>query len=254
MAYDRNGGAASRWVELWLAAGFLTRLPVPQIEGTGADLAQASWAFPLIGVVVGAAGGAVFAISDHLGLPLLACGLLAIAATMLITGALHEDGLADSADGLGGRDAAAALAIMRDSRIGSFGVLALILSVGLRGAALAGIADRPLVFQALIAAHAVSRGLLPVVMLWFDPARVDGLGASAGRPTPPVATAAAAIAFILALLALGIGRGLAAFLLAGAAAIAVAALAHRRLGGYTGDILGAAQQTGEIVMLLCAAA
>jgi len=253
MMPDRDGTTANHWAELWLAAGFLTRLPVPRVASASGDLARASWAFPLIGIVVGAAGGVVFAIADHLGLPMLACGLLAVATTMLLTGALHEDGLADSADGLGGGDASTALAIMRDSRIGSFGVLALILSVGLRGAALAGIADRTLVFHALIAAHAVSRGLLPMVMLWFDPARVDGLGATAGRPNPPIATAAAAIGLLLALLALGIGRGLFASVLAGIAAVAVAQLARRRLGGYTGDVLGAVQQVGEIVMLLCAA-
>jgi adenosylcobinamide-GDP ribazoletransferase len=216
-------------------------------------LARAGWAFPVVGLVVGAVGGAIFALTDRLGLPMLACGLLAVAATALITGALHEDGLADSADGMGGHDAESALAIMRDSRIGVFGVLALILSVGLRTGALAGIADRGLAFAALIAAHAVSRGLIPGVMLWLDPARADGLGAEAGRPTPVVAAIAAAISLVLAVLALGLGPGLVALLVAAAAVALVARLARRRLGGYTGDVLGAIQQIGEVVMLLCAA-
>jgi adenosylcobinamide-GDP ribazoletransferase len=250
---DRGWDLEARWAEALLAAGFLTRFPLPATTHESGSLARAGWAFPLVGLVVGAAGGAVFALADRLGLPMLACGLLAVATTLLVTGALHEDGLADSADGLGARDSETALAIMRDSRIGAFGVLALILSVGLRVSALTGIADRALVFQALIAAHAVSRGLLPAVMLWLDPARADGLGAEAGRPTPPVATAAAAIALVLAVLALGFGRGLLASLIAAAAAALVAHLARRRLGGYTGDVLGAIQQVGEVVMLLCAA-
>jgi len=248
----RNWDLEARWTEILLAAGFLTRFPVPSVVHEDRSLARAGWAFPLVGLVVGAAGGAVFALADRLGLPMLACGLLAVATTMLITGALHEDGLADSADGLGGGDAESALAIMRDSRVGVFGVLALILTVGLRAAALAGIADRAFAFAALVAAHAVSRGLLPGVMLWLDPARADGLGAEAGRPTPAVAAAAGAIGLVMAMLALGRGRGLVAALIAAAAAALVARLARRRFGGYTGDVLGAIQQFGEVVMLLCA--
>src|SRR5262249_19274281 len=106
---------------------------------------------------------------------------------------------------------------------------------------------------ALVGAHAVSRGLLPTLMLWFDPARQDGLGAEAGRPTPPVATAAALIGLLVALVALGIGRGILAMLLAGVAMLALAVLARRRLGGYTGDVLGGAQPAGGMVLLLAAA-
>ncbi len=145
------------------------------------------------------------------------------------------------------------LAIMRDSRIGSFGVLALIFSIGLRAAALAALPDTHIAAGALIAAHAFSRGLLPAVMLILDPARTDGLAAFAGKPTPPMAGVAAAIGLVLALLALGLGRGVVAVVLAALAVIALASLARRRLGGYTGDVLGAAQQVGEIVMLLVAA-
>jgi len=250
---DRGWDLQARWAEILLAAGFLTRLPLPAVTQERGSLARAGWAFPVVGLIIGAVGGAVFALMDRLGLPMLASGLLAVAATMLLTGALHEDGLADSADGFGAQDSESALAIMRDSRIGAFGVLALVLSVGLRASALAGIADRALAFQALIAAHAVSRGLLPAVMLWLDPARTDGLGAEAGRPTPPVATAAAAIALVIALLALGFGRGVLGSLIAAAIAALVAQLARRRLGGYTGDVLGAIQQVAEVVMLLCAA-
>jgi len=196
--------------------------------------------------------GILFEIGDRIGLPINAMALVAVAVTVLVTGGLHEDGLADTADGLGGGDREAALAIMRDSRTGAFGVLALVFSVGLRVAALAALPDTRVAVSALVAAHAVSRGLLPTVMLWFDPARSDGLGADAGRPTPPGATAAALIGLLVALIALGIGRGILAMVLAAIVMMALAVLARRRIGGYTGDVLGAAQQSGEIVMLLAA--
>src|SRR5207244_6537261 len=121
-----------------------------------------------------------------------------------LTGALHEDGLADTADGFfGGHDRAARLAIMRDSRQGTFGVLAVVLSVLLRAAALAEIGDVIHVALALIAAHAASRGALPAVMWRLPPARADGLGAAAGTPRAPGVFAATAIGVLVGLTALG---------------------------------------------------
>lgn len=237
-----------------LAVAFLTRLPI----GRGAPpepgaLARASWAFPLAGILVGVIGGIAFVIGDRLGLPINAMALLAVMVTVLVTRGLHEDGLADTMDGLGGgADRETALAIMRDSRTGAFGVLALVFSVGLRVAALAALPVPQVGVSALVAAHTVSRGLLPTLMLWLDPARGDGLAADAGRPSPPGATAAALIGLLVAMVMLGFGRGLLSVLLAAAAMTVLAVAARRRIGGYTGDTLGAAQQVGEIVMLLAA--
>jgi adenosylcobinamide-GDP ribazoletransferase len=172
-----------------------------------------------------------------------------------LTGAFHEDGLADTADGFGGgRDREAKLAIMRDSRHGSFGILALVFSIGLRAAALATIGDAIHLGLALVAAHAASRGALPAMMHVLAPARPDGLGFTAGRPSRAVALVAALIGGAIALAALGPGRGTLALLLAIAAIALMAVLARRQIGGYTGDVLGAFQQIGEIVMLLVAAA
>jgi adenosylcobinamide-GDP ribazoletransferase len=237
-----------------LAVAFLTRLPIGRAgQPEPGALARAAWAFPLAGILVGIIGGIVFVIGDRLGLPINAMALLAVVATVLATGGLHEDGLADTVDGLGGgTDRETTLAIMRDSRTGAFGVLALVLSVGLRVAALAALPVPQIGVSALIAAHTVSRGLLPTLMLWLDPARTDGLGADAGRPTPPGATAAALIGLLVAVVMLGLGRAIVAMLLAGVAMLAMALLARRRIGGYTGDSLGAAQQVGEIAMLLAA--
>jgi len=250
-----NGRDFGSWQdEARLAFAFLTRLPFR--SGAGPEpgaLARAAWAFPIAGILVGVIGGIAFEIGDRLGLPINAMALLAVGVTVLITGGLHEDGLADTMDGLGGgADPETALAIMRDSRTGAFGVLALVFSVGLRVAALAALPDTRVAVSALVAAHAVSRGLLPTLMLWLDPARSDGLGAEAGRPTPPGATAAALIGLLVALIALGLGRGILAMILAGVAMAALALLARQRIGGQTGDVMGAAQQVGEVAMLLAA--
>ncbi len=241
--------------DIFLALGFLTRLPLGAAPDRAlGSLAQASWAFPLVGVLIGVLGALAFKVAALLGLPTLVAAFIAILATILVTGGLHEDGLADTADGFGGgTDRESKLAIMRDSRSGAYGVLALLFSVGLRSAALAAIAGGGSVLAALIAAHAVSRGALPLVLRGLEPARSDGLGAEAGRPEPTIAWTAGVLGAIAALLALGLWSGLLALLFAGAAMALVAALARRQIGGYTGDVLGAIEQTGEIVVLLAAA-
>jgi adenosylcobinamide-GDP ribazoletransferase len=177
-----------------------------------------------------------------------------VLAGVALTGAFHEDGLADTADGFGGGDdREAKLAIMRDSRHGSFAILALVFSIGLRATALAAIGDPLHAALGLVAAHAASRGVLPMTMFALAPARTDGLGFTAGRPSRAVAIIAAVIGAAIALAAFGPGRGAMALLLAGIAIALMAMLARRQIGGYTGDVLGAFQQIGEIVMLLAAA-
>jgi adenosylcobinamide-GDP ribazoletransferase len=178
-----------------------------------------------------------------------------VASTALITGALHEDGLADTADGFGGgATREAKLDIMRDSRIGTFGVLALIFSIGLRTAALADIATRWHVFAALIAAHALSRGVLPAAIRRLDPARDDGLGAGAGRPEQNQVLIAFGLALVVAVIAIGLRAGLSAALGAAIVAAAIGWLARRQIGGQTGDVLGAIEQGAETAVLLAAAA
>ena len=242
--------------DLKVAAILYTRLPLahqPAIDGDA--LARAQWAAPAVGAGVGLAGAAGFAAAAWLGLPALACALLALAATMAVTGALHEDGLADTADGLGGgRDRAEKLEIMRDSRIGVYGVLALTIGVGLRAAALASLAQPGAAAAALICAGAVSRGAVPAVMARLAPARRDGLAAAAGRLPSETALAATGIAALVAVVALGPPAGLVAVLVGGGAAAAVMGLARRQLGGHTGDVLGAVQQAAETAVLLAAAA
>ncbi|MBV8650834.1 MAG: adenosylcobinamide-GDP ribazoletransferase [Alphaproteobacteria bacterium] len=239
------------------ATSFLTRLPVARFasDDTGL-LARSMRAFPIVGIVVGLIGWAAFAIATALALPASIASLLALVATVLTTGALHEDGLADTADGFGGgEDTARKLAIMRDSRSGAFGIIALVFSLALRGAALVALAGSDTgVGFALIAAHVVSRAALPIVMRQLVPARSDGLGASAGQPDDAAIAWCLGIGIIAALICFGLTRGILALLVTAAAVALLAALARRQIGGYTGDVLGAAQQIGEITMLLTAAA
>lgn len=245
--------APSPVAELHLAASFLTRLPLPDcgVLPAGA-LARAMRLFPLVGGVVGVLAGLVFW-AAHAVLPPLPAAMVAVLAGVLLTGALHEDGLADTADGLGARGGRERrLEVMRDSRTGAYGVLALIFTIGLRVAALAAAPSALAGLGALMAAAAWSRALIPAAMQVLPPARTDGLGAGAGQPDATVAATAAVLGLVLALLGLGLAAP-AAVLLALAAAWGMVVLARRTLGGFTGDVLGAVQQVAEIAVLLAAA-
>ena len=183
--------------------------------------------------------------------------VLAVGAGVMITRALHEDGLADTADGLGPHalEPARRLEIMRDSRNGTFGVLALALTVLIKVACLAQFSSAT-GLVVLIAAHALSRAVIAYPLLAYAPVHADGLGARAGKPTDNDVWLTIALGAGLAFLLL-LGKGFFAALLAPLAAIAAAWWASRwiaqRIGGYTGDTLGAVQQKAEIVFLVVAA-
>lgn len=236
-----------------MAVGFFTRIPVTTTTQAEWLLVEAAWAFPLVGAGIGAITALVFLIAQLVGLGDWPSALLAVLSGLLLTGALHEDGLADSADGIfGGGDREQRLAIMRDSRHGTFAVLALVMSIALRAAALAQIGEAVLAGLALVAAHAVSRALLPAAMSTLPSARGDGLGTDAGKPRPASVIAATLIALAIAAAALGPVHGIVALGMAAASIAAASIIARRRIGGYTGDVLGAFQQIGEIVILLAA--
>ncbi len=212
-------------------------------------LAETVWAFPLVGAGIGLAAGGALLAAAWAGLPALACAFVALTVSAVLTGALHEDGLADTADGFGGGDSLERkMEIMRDSRIGAYGVLALILGVGLRAALLSGL-PAPLAAAALVAAAALSRAAMPAARFALEPARAEGLGARAGRPGGPAMAAAVVICGLVAVLALDIGTGAAALAGAAAGAALLAGLAKSQIGGYTGDVLGAIQQASEIGVL-----
>jgi adenosylcobinamide-GDP ribazoletransferase len=245
-----------REVELFLLAlSWFTRVPVPRdLPWSPQHFAASARYYPLVGALVGLVGALVLAISAD-WLPLWPALLLSLAATVLMTGAFHEDGLADSADGLGGGSSPTrVLEIMKDSRIGSYGTLALLLVVLLKLSALAGLFElRPaLASVALVAGHALSR-LFPSWLLRLLPyARQAGGGKAPGTAPPPSRGAlwfatACALLPLLGLNARGALAGLAASSLA---ALWLARVMQRRLGGYTGDLLGAVQQVSEVAFLL----
>jgi adenosylcobinamide-GDP ribazoletransferase len=240
---------------LHLAVSFLTRLPLPppRCLEEGA-LARAMHLFPLAGLMVGAIGALVFALAA-LVLPQTLAAILAVAATLLATGAMHEDGLTDIADGFGGgKDRDGKLAIMKDSRIGSYGTATLIVALALRTGALAVMPGPARAAAALLAAHALARTAIPLVMQRLPPARPGGLGAAVGQPSPSTAGIAVTLGLAVAASVLPAGAALAAALAALAAAFAVAVLAWRQIGGQTGDVLGAVEQVVEVAVLLAVAA
>lgn len=240
--------------DIRIAVSLSTILPVGPVKPLDkGDVAQASWALPVAGLVVGLIGAVVYAIARRLGLPSDPAAVLALAATVLVTGAIHEDGLADTADGLGGgKNREQKLAIMRDSRIGTYGACALGLSILARWSALANIAEPASVAAALLVAHAAARAQLPVFMWLIPPARSDGLSAGAGQAPATSALIAAGLGFLCLLFGLGLGKAVAGLLLLSLAGIIWAWLVTRQVGGQTGDMLGALEQAGEVVILLIA--
>jgi adenosylcobinamide-GDP ribazoletransferase len=242
------------------AARFLTILPTPSATAAVEPdwLARSMKYFPLVGIGVGGAAGAVFLLAHQIWGPLVAA-LLAVAAGVIATGALHEDGLADTADAFGGGwTVEKRLAIMKDSRIGSFGALALGFGIAIRFAALAGLPPWAGAF-ALVAGHAAARVTPALIMnnmsyagdtvamkVSYDraPVRSDELGfalCAAAVATLPLAFTS------IASLATGLPVG-------AALAAALAIWSRRLIGGYTGDVLGAAEQLFEIGFLLGVAA
>ena len=249
--------------ELLAALRFYTRVPLPVLalevahppEPFGRAL---RWA-PLAGIVIGCIGVAVLTVAEALDLPPLIAATLAFSATVLATGGLHEDGLADLADGFGGgATPERKLAIMRDSRLGTYGALALGLSLLLRISALTTLLERgglELGAAGLVASAAASRGigLLPLAVL--QPARADGLARGAGllprsALTVAVVLAVAAGVSMPVLAGTGVGRPGLGLALSFLVALGISDLARRQIGGVTGDVAGAAQQLCEIAMLL----
>ena len=233
------------------ALALLSRLPLPW---GGRARAGGVWAYPLAGAVLGGLAGAVAALALWLGIPAPLAALLTLTAAVAMTGALHEDGLADVADGFwGGWTRDRRLEIMRDSRIGSYGVAALALSLAARWQALALVlaAGGPWGgIAALVAAGALGRGAMPVLMAALPHARADGLSRSVGRPSWGVTGLGLMLSFAVAVLVLPLAAAVMAWLVAAIAALGMGLLARAKIGGQTGDTLGATQQMAEIAVLI----
>lgn len=231
---------------------FLTRLPLRTGAFGPGELAGSIGWFPVVGALVGVVVGTL-AWAGYRVLPSLLAATVAVGVGILLTGAFHEDGLADTLDGMGaGPDRDRALAAMTDSRLGTFGTLGLLVVLLARVAALAGLAAAPLVIAATVAAHAVGRGVALTVMAAMPPARGEGLGAAYLRHLRP-ATAWTGMAVAAAI---GLLLGPAAlFILPVALAVGwlPARWARRRLEGVTGDVAGACEQAAETTVLVAAA-
>lgn len=263
-----DGRALIRWRDITVnvaqAIRFYSRLPVPALPfetdpHAVPDFRAVAQVLPLAGLILGLIPALVLlgALALDLG-PWLAAAL-SVAAMTIATGGLHEDGLADTADGFGGgATPERRLAIMRDSLIGSFGASALILAFTLRIAALATLADRLTAGQTALAVLVIASlsrtaGLMPLVLL--DSARRDGASYAVGRPTREILWWAGALSAGIAFgLGLAAGLSLPGLLLmiglSGLAGLALTRLAARLIGGQTGDVVGAAQQTAEILGLI----
>mgnify|MGYP001627823315 CR=1 FL=1 len=239
---------------------FLSRLPVSDgmFGPEPWKISGAAGVFPLAGIVIALPAALLATLLGWLDIPSALTALLTLAAMVLVTGALHEDGLADCADAFGAGGARSRmLDILKDSRIGAYGTLAMIFSIGLRGVALTAlIAVGPPLATALtiLAAAALSRGLMVWHWRRLPAARTDGVSAGAGRPVPDAAYLALAIGGLAGLLLpiaqSGFFAALVAVLLAVLATELWTRYVDKKLAGQTGDTIGAAQQIAETVFLV----
>jgi len=234
------------------AVRFFTRLPVPAWVGHSSEaLNRSARYFPAVGLLIGGIGALVY-LAAALLWPQPVAVLLSMAATIYVTGAFHEDGLADTVDGLGGGwDKLCILEIMKDSRVGSYGVVAMVLALLGKFTLLAAL-DGALIPFALLAGHALSRFCSTVLLATMDYVREDLL--SKARPLATrLSTGEMLVAafFVLAALPLlPLEKAITGCLLAALATVWLAAKFERWLGGYTGDCLGATQQVSEIAFYL----
>jgi adenosylcobinamide-GDP ribazoletransferase len=233
------------------AIAFLTRIPIRTPANPSLNRA-AAW-FPVVGLLVGGVAAATRALAD-LALPPLPATLLAVTAAIVITGALHEDGLADVADALGAHvSRARRLEILKDPRVGTFGALALILAVALTTTTTAAL-DTSDAARALLIAHVLSRWAMLPLSRALPPAREGGAGALLRVTNTPLALATALAAAATIAIAPDARDAAAALLAATAAAATAALILHRGIGGITGDGYGATAKLAEIATVTTLAA
>ena len=247
---DSGEKIAFSGADIGTAFSLLTRIPVPiNHEEAGARAADAVWAYPLVGAALGACAAIIAHIALALGAPAAFAGALALASAAIVTGFMHEDGLADTADGLGGgQTPERRLEIMKDSRIGAFGATILGIALIARFAGLEALSVSGALFWTLVAVGAASRLPMVLVMAFVPRARPEGLSATVGAPPPKAVLGAIVSATTVCVIALG-WSGFAVLFWALIAPWPLILYANLRIGGQTGDILGACQQIAEITAL-----
>ena len=245
----RTASPKIRMSDIRAAIGFLTILPV----GLGDDPDRgigSSWAWPLVGAALGAIAGVVAFLASLSGAPAGVAAILAIAVLVLMTGAFHEDGLADAADGLfAGKDRESRLAIMKDSRLGTFGVVALCLCLIARWYGIMTLEAYSSAVWALVASCAISRSAMLFWMVAVAPARRSGLSATLGKPSGAALVAGCSIAIAISIAALG-WRAFPVLVIAALASGMFCWFVFVRIRGQTGDTLGATQQCAETACIL----
>ena len=240
--------------DILLALTFFTRIPIHFITKYDRTLMQACWCFPLIGAGIGLAGGTLFYILLVVQIPVAISAVTTICFIVILTGALHEDGLADTADGLGGGDnKKSKIEKMRDSKVGSYGVLAILLITLIKLNAIITLATgKPyeIAIISIICAHSLSRFSIIVIPYFSSPASDEGLARYAGKPETRGVIGGLLLTSILIFLLLPFEQATTSAVLAILVAGVIGLLANFQIKGYTGDILGAAQQVSEATVLV----
>jgi adenosylcobinamide-GDP ribazoletransferase len=242
--------------DLVIAVIFFTRIPLRHDGEIGpSDLSRALRCLPLVGLLVGLIAALAAYLAVSLGAPSLLAALIAVGASILATGCFHEDGLTDLADGFGGAfERQRKLEIMKDSRTGSYGAAALILSISIRAAALAPLIEIGAAWLILPAAHALARSVIPALMATTPQASATGLASYHEPPGGAVLWSALVGGAAVVLLFAGLPLGLWMILAAALSTLFLRWLTLRQIQGYTGDVLGAAEQLAEMAVLAAAAA
>jgi adenosylcobinamide-GDP ribazoletransferase len=249
--------------DLARSIGFLSRVPMPGrfFRDHDGSLSRACGMFPVAGLLIALPAAAAFSILLTLHVEPLLAAFVVLGVQTLITGALHEDGLSDTADGIGGgRTRERILEIMRDSRIGSYGASALVLSYGIRAAGLLSLGSHlgpTAAGFSVVAVAAVSRAAMVWHWSMLPQARRDGVAASVGMPEQSAVKLALATAAVATVLVAGPAAGLLAvalvLLVTGLATYGLTHYIGSKIGGHTGDTIGAAQQIAEMAALFALA-
>jgi adenosylcobinamide-GDP ribazoletransferase len=248
---------SEEWAQdLKMATAFLTRVPVRSADAGAIDLTRAARAFPVVGALIGAVAAVISILCHGLGMGALLSATFGIGAAVALTGALHEDGLADTADGFWGASSKEEkLRIMRDSRIGTFGVLAVVFSVLIKIAALGEILEAGAIaaLAGMISAEAISRHAMSALLATTNAARDDGLAVAAGKPAPDTMRTSLFITLAIGLPGLWLAGGVTGIALAGGLALlafmGIRDLGRRFIGGHSGDVCGAMQQVVACAVL-----
>lgn len=246
-----NNGLTQRIIEdLRAAFMLLTRIPVRWDKETPPDLNRCLWTYPIVGMVVALVGVCVYGGGIFIHLPNGVSVLLSIAVMIIVTGAFHEDGLADTLDGFGGGlTAEKKLEIMRDSRIGTYGGLGLIIVIGLKAAVLWSMAYYQFM-AALLVGASLSRFMIILILRILPPAREGGLSVNAGRPSNNTILVGLSTPLLISMLLLDLRTSLIVVAVAVIITWLFSRFTFKQVGGFSGDILGATQQISEVAIFL----